>query len=122
MGKIWLAVAIFSAAAPAWAQNAEQVTAAVGVQMDSYKACLRQHVVASATSVKTKKELLTLAVEDKIFTEAIASCRNEKQDLLDHLQMAPIGASSDVARSSVQSFDEMLRPQMTQTMRAAWAS
>ena len=111
-GGKWLGLglALAFAAGPAWGQSEDELMAAVGHQITVYAVCLKQHA----------HDLAKLdGSENAIVGRAFAACGGERQDLLDHLQMAPLNAATTEAADAVQQLDDALRPKMIETVKLA---
>jgi hypothetical protein len=104
---LWLGLTLLIAAAPAWAQSEEEVTAAVGQQLDAYTLCLKQHASDLAKSVDEM---------DAIVAKARDACSDERQALFDQLQQPPLNATPSDAADAVKQLDEALQPKMLDTV------
>ncbi len=113
MDKMSLAAVLLIAAWPAWGQSEEDVTAAVGPQLDAYTACLKQKVYSLAG---------TLESDDDAIRSAISACANERQNLLVEMQKPPLKTPPADAADAVQGLDESLRPKMLKTLKEARGS
>jgi len=105
---IWLALVLLAMAGPASAQSEEEVTAAVGPQIDAYTLCLKQHAQLLAKGDE---------VESAVIDKALAACGGERQALWEGLQQAPLNAKPDDATDAVQQLDDALRPKMLATIK-----
>jgi hypothetical protein len=96
-------------AGAAWGQSEEEVTAAVGPQLDAYTACLKRNAHRLANS----------GDDATVISSAISACDDERGALLRQLQEPPLGASASDAAAAVRQLDEGLRAQMTETIHKA---
>jgi cytochrome c553 len=103
-------LALSLAAAPAWAQDENEIQAAVGPQLDTYTLCLRQHAHDLAKSDGT---------EDAIVAKAIMACHAEQKDLWVHLQMPPLKATPEAATEAVKQLNAAMWPGMFNAIQAA---
>ena len=108
-----LALAMWIAAGPAWAQGEPEIMKAVGPQLDAYTLCLRQQAQDLAKSQDSKEVIL-----DK----ALAACDVERQDLWTHLQMPPLNASAETATQAVKQLSAAMWPSMINIIDAARAA
>jgi len=110
-GRKWLVVALLIAVGgPAWAQSEEEVTAAVGKEIDIYTGCLKQRAHDLAKSD---------ASENVIIGQAIAACAKERQVLLEASQLPPLNLSANDANEQINQMVLSLRERMIKTIKSA---
>jgi hypothetical protein len=98
------------AAAAAWGQSEEDLTAAAGKEIDAYTGCLRQQVRDMAKSD---------AEENAIVDKAMNACQAQRSNLLERLQESSLELPLDKAMQDVQNMDDALRLLMLDTIKKA---
>jgi hypothetical protein len=113
----WLAlgfiVVLSILATRTWAQGEDEITAAVGPQLDAYTLCLKRQAHDLAK---------TEGSEDAVLAKVIEACRAERRDLWAQLQMPPLNASREAATEAVKQLTSAMYPAMVNAIQAGRGS
>jgi hypothetical protein len=92
-------------------QTPEEVTAAVGEEINAYILCLK----TSARDVAKRTDLDEQAVVDQAFS----GCGDELRELESATQKPPLSWSADRARGEIGQMNQDLRPVLAEVVQAA---
>jgi len=98
-------------AGPASGQSEDEVTKAVGKELDAYTLCLKQHAHDLAKGSKDS--------EDIVIDQAIAACDAESNALEAKLQDPPLNWSPADAAEAVKGATTNIRPKIVATIKEA---